>query len=55
MFNTLGALENFEKPAVFKLLESGRAFSACALTLSSLVMAGILLAISAYEFDGQDY
>ena len=55
LFNALNAHQHFEKPAVFKLLESGQAFSPTLSILSSLVITGVLLALSAYEFQETDY
>ena len=40
---------------VFKLLESGQAFSPQLSILSSLVITAVLLALSAYEFNTKDY
>ena len=54
LFNALNAKEHFEKPSVFKLVESGQEFSPQLSILSSLVMTGALLALSTHEFDG-DY
>ena len=55
LFNALDAQHHFEKPVVFKLLESGPGFSPALSILSSLVITGVLLALSAYEFDKTDY
>ena len=55
LFNTLGALADFDKPPVFTLLESGSAFSPCVSVLSSLVLTGTLLGIAIYEFSTTDY
>ncbi len=55
LFNTLGALADFDKPSAFMLLESGHAFSPCLSILSSLVLTGSLLGISMYEFSTTDY
>jgi hypothetical protein len=44
LFNALNAKEHFEKPSVFKLVESGQEFSPQLSILSSLVMTGALLA-----------
>jgi hypothetical protein len=55
VFNTLGALGDFDKPAMLKLLESGHAFSPCASILSSLLLMAVLLAVSTYEFNATDY
>jgi ABC-type transport system involved in multi-copper enzyme maturation permease subunit len=55
LFNTLDAQHHFEKPEVFKLLESGQAFSPQWSILSSLVITAVLLALSAYEFKAKDY
>ncbi len=55
VFNSLGALGDFDKPTVFRLLESGSSFSPCASIASSLVFLGMLLAISVHEFNATDY
>jgi ABC-type transport system involved in multi-copper enzyme maturation permease subunit len=55
LFNILDAQRHFEKPFVFSLIESGHSFSPCLSILSSLVLTGVLLALSAYEFDAKDY
>ncbi len=55
LFNTLGAGQDFEKPVVFRLLESGNRFSPELSLLSSLVIAVVLLALSAYELESKDY
>jgi len=55
LFNALDAKHHFEKPLVFKLLESGPAFSPHLSILSSLAIAGVLLALSTYEFNATDY
>ncbi len=55
LFNALNAQEHFEKPSVYKLVESGPAFSPQASILSSLVMTAVLLALATHEFDTQDY
>jgi ABC-type transport system involved in multi-copper enzyme maturation permease subunit len=55
LFNTLNAQPHFEKPEIFSLLESGQVFSPSLSILSSLVMTGLLLALSAYEFEASDY
>ncbi len=55
LFNALNAEHHFEKPAVFKLLESGQGFSPHLSILSSLAMTVVLLAVSTYEFNAKDY
>jgi ABC-type transport system involved in multi-copper enzyme maturation permease subunit len=55
LFNALDAQSHFEKPVVFNLIESGHKFSPYLSILSSLVLTGILLALSAYELDAKDY
>jgi hypothetical protein len=55
VFNSLGALGDFDKPTVFRLLESGSSFSPCASIASSLVLTGVLLAIAVHEFNATDY
>lgn len=55
LFNTLDAQHHFEKPPVFKALESGRAFSPRTSLLSSLVLTAALLALATHEFNATDY
>ena len=55
LFNALHAEGHFEKPLVFKLLETGPDFSVQLSLLSSLVIAGVLLAVSTHEFNAMDY
>ncbi len=55
LYNALDAHQHLEKPTVFKLLESGQTFSATPSLLSSLAIAVVLLALSAYEFSTKDY
>ncbi len=55
LFNTLGALGDFDKPAMFVLLESGSAFSPCTSIFSSVVLTLVLLGVSTYEFSMTDY
>jgi ABC-type transport system involved in multi-copper enzyme maturation permease subunit len=55
LFNTLGALGDFEKPALFTLLESGHTFSPCLSILSSVLVTAALLAMSTHEFNTTDY
>jgi ABC-type transport system involved in multi-copper enzyme maturation permease subunit len=55
VFNSLGALGDFDKPTVFRLLESGSSFSPSASIASSLVLTGVLLAIAVHEFNATDY
>jgi hypothetical protein len=55
LFNVLDAANHFEKPEVFQLLESGHVFSASLSILSSLLFAGVLLAISARHLEATDY
>jgi ABC-type transport system involved in multi-copper enzyme maturation permease subunit len=55
LFNALNAGHHFEKPVVFKLLESGRGFSPQLSILSSLALTFVLLALSTYEFNAKDY
>jgi ABC-type transport system involved in multi-copper enzyme maturation permease subunit len=55
LFNALDADRHFEKPVVFQLLESGHTFSPQLSLLSSLAIAVVLLALSAYEFNAKDY
>ena len=55
LFNTLNAEQHFEKPPVFQRVESGPGFSPHLSVLSSLAVAGVLLALSAYELKATDY
>jgi ABC-type transport system involved in multi-copper enzyme maturation permease subunit len=55
LYNALDAHQDFEKPVVFKLLESEQTFSPALPLLSSLAIAVVLLALSAYEFNTKDY
>jgi ABC-type transport system involved in multi-copper enzyme maturation permease subunit len=55
LFNALNANEHFEKPSVYKLVEAGEVFSPRLSILSSLVMTGVLLALSSHEFSTADY
>jgi ABC-type transport system involved in multi-copper enzyme maturation permease subunit len=55
LFNALGALGDFDKPAIFALLESGNSFSPCTSILSSVVLTVVLLGMSTYEFSTTDY
>ncbi|MFI5457464.1 MAG: transcriptional regulator [Isosphaerales bacterium] len=55
LFNALDAAHHFEKPVIFKLIESGQAFSPHLSILSSLALTGVLLALSTYEFSATDY
>ena len=55
LFNALNAKEHFEKPSLFKLVESGSEFSARLSILSSLVATVALLALATHEFNTADY
>ena len=55
LFNTLGALGDFEKPGIFALLESGQAFSPWLSICSSVLLTASLLAVATYEFSTTDY
>jgi ABC-type transport system involved in multi-copper enzyme maturation permease subunit len=55
LFNALNAKEHFEKPAVYKLVESGPTFSPQLSILSSLVITGAVLALATHEFRTADY
>jgi ABC-type transport system involved in multi-copper enzyme maturation permease subunit len=55
LFNAMDADHHFEKPTAFRRLESWPAFSPRLSILSSLAIAGVLLALSGHEFDEQDY
>jgi ABC-type transport system involved in multi-copper enzyme maturation permease subunit len=55
LFNALDARHHLDMPVVFKLLESGPFFSPQLSILSCLVITGVLLALSAHEFNATDY
>lgn len=55
LFNALNAGQHFGKPQVFNLLEAAPNFSPELSLLSSLGIAVVLLALSAYEFSTKDY
>ena len=55
LFNALDAGNHFEKPEVFKHLESGPSFSPRMSLLSCLVLTGVLLGLATYEFNATDY
>jgi ABC-type transport system involved in multi-copper enzyme maturation permease subunit len=55
LFNSLDAQHHFEKPLVFKLLESEPSFSPGMSILSSLILTGLLMALSTYEFKATEY
>jgi ABC-type transport system involved in multi-copper enzyme maturation permease subunit len=55
LFNALDAQNHFEKPLVFKLLDSGQTFSPQWSILSSFLIASALLALSAHELKATDY
>lgn len=54
MFNTLDAGQHFQKPEAFQILQAG-SFSAPLSIISCLVITGLLLGLSAYEFKAVDY
>jgi ABC-type transport system involved in multi-copper enzyme maturation permease subunit len=55
LFNALDAQAHFAKPMVFEVLESRQTFSPQLSILSSLLITGVLLAVSSYEFSAADY
>jgi ABC-type transport system involved in multi-copper enzyme maturation permease subunit len=55
LFRALDAHRHFEEPAAFRLLESWPSFSPRLSILSSFMIAGALLALSAHEFNERDY
>lgn len=55
LFNAVDARHHFEKPEVFKLLESRRSFSPLWSILSSLAITGVLLGLSVHELEATDY
>jgi ABC-type transport system involved in multi-copper enzyme maturation permease subunit len=54
LFNALGAPPH-SKPAAFQIMESGGAFSPGLSILTSLLFAGVMLALSVHEFASADY
>ena len=54
-FNALDSQIHFEKPAVFKQLEAWPDYSPTASILSSVLITGVFLAVSAHEFRTADY
>jgi len=55
LFNALDAHRHFDKPWLFDLLESGQTLSPQLSILSSLMLAGALLAVAAFELNATDY
>jgi ABC-type transport system involved in multi-copper enzyme maturation permease subunit len=55
LFNAVDARHDFDKPNVFRLLESGSGFSPRLSILSQLLFTGLVLALAAYEFEETDY
>lgn len=55
LFTALNAQEHFEKPLVFRLIESEGTFSPGLSLLSSLIMTAVLLGLSIHEFRMADY
>jgi ABC-type transport system involved in multi-copper enzyme maturation permease subunit len=55
LFNSLDTQRDFEKPDVFKLVESNQSFSWRLSLLSSLLITVVLLALSVHEFKATDY
>ncbi len=55
LFDALGARRHFEKPAAFRLADSGDGISPQLSVLSSLLIAAVLLALSAHEFNAAEY
>lgn len=55
LFNTLNAQEHFEKPAVFKALESSDHYSPRGSLLSCALLASVLLSLAIHEFNEMDY
>jgi ABC-type transport system involved in multi-copper enzyme maturation permease subunit len=55
LFNTLGAPEYFDKPLVFKVMESGHLVSPELSILTSLLFTGVMLALAMHEFNSVDY
>lgn len=53
--NALDAHEHFQRPAVFRALEARQALSTDGWIVSSLLITGLLLALSAHEFKATDY
>jgi ABC-type transport system involved in multi-copper enzyme maturation permease subunit len=55
LFNTLDADHHFEKPMVFRHLESRPSYSPAMSIFSSLVLTGLLLGLATHEFKATDY
>jgi hypothetical protein len=55
LFDALDARHHFEKPATFRLIDSGHLLSPRMSILSSLLFAGVVLVLSTHEFNTTDY
>jgi len=55
LFDALDARQHFEKPMIFKQLQSWQGFSPVLSILSCLALTVVLLALSAHEFNETDY
>jgi ABC-type transport system involved in multi-copper enzyme maturation permease subunit len=55
LFNALDARQHFQKPDIFKRLESGGGFAPALSILSSLCLAVVLFGLAAYELHARDY
>ncbi len=55
LFNALDAEHHFEKPAVFRLVETAQGFSPVWSILSCLLITMFLLSLAAYELNATDY
>ena len=54
LYNTLDAQNHFEKPVLFKLVESAT-FSPGLSMVSSMTLVAVVLALAMHEFDSKDY
>ena len=55
LFNALDARHHFDMPLIFKLTDSVPSYSPLLSIISTLVIAGVLLGLSAHEFNAADY
>lgn len=55
LFNSLDAGQHFDKPTLFRLLESGDRFSPELAILSSILILTVLLGLAIHEFNVMDY
>lgn len=55
LFHALDSQPHLEKPAVFQILDTAKSFSPHLSVLSSFLITGALLSVSAYELNETDY